>query len=217
MIANIHEGIEPTLKAAIVVCNSFNMIDDLEKWKTLLAQTEVIYENTDHLWTQSSSQLLEYQNKTGVTLPSEYKEFCQIFGSGSFTKNEFQIFCPDPTDEGRGPVSSEDAIVAIKESYPYPEEVHELLDSSYMFGVGNGFIFFLFDLRTYSDLDKSYDIYLVDDEINNSVHYLGRSFFEFIQEMCLGERATLEFPMLKNRAESDDGDVTEDERFGFKP
>lgn len=179
------------------------MAENLEKWKALLGRTEIIYEQTDHLWTQDLEQLLEYEKRTGVILPSEYKEFCQIFGSGWFTKNSFEILCPDLTDEGRGPISSEDAISAIKESYPYPIEVHELLDSSYIFGSGDGFIFFLFDLRTYSSIDKSYDIYIIDDERNNSVHYLGRSFFEFIQEMCLGDRVILEFPALRNPGNND--------------
>jgi hypothetical protein len=174
------------------------MIDNLEKWKTLLAQTRVIYEFQDHLSVRSVEQLLEFENQAEFVLPIEYKEFCQIFGPGLFTKNWFKVNCSDPEDIGREPISNLDTKVAIKGSYAYPLDVQNLIDSAYIFGVGDGYIFFLFDLRTYSELDQSYEIYVLDDEREHTVHYLGQSFFEFIRDMCLGNRTSLEFPGLIN-------------------
>jgi hypothetical protein len=193
-------------------------LGDLEKWRLLLAQTEVIYREQQQLhWTQSPTQLLEYQNQTGVILPSEYKGFCQIFGMGMFTKNWFEILCPSPEDNGRGPASSEDAIQAIKDSYPYPEDICSLLDSSYMFGTGDGFIFFFWDLRSYDTVDQSYDIYVLDDERSYSLYYLGRSFFEFIRDVCLRDRVILEFPSLINPLGNPDGSHPTYGRRAFRP
>lgn len=193
------------------------MIDDLEKWKTLLAQTKVIYEFQDHLSVRSVEQLLEFENQAEFLLPSEYKEFCQVFGSGIFTKYRFNIDCPSLEGLGKEQISNLDTIGAIKGSYPYSLDVHNLLDSAYIFGVGDGYIFFLFDLRTYSELDQSYKIYVLDDEREHTVHYLGRSFFEFIRDMCLGDRTSLEFPALINVPEDVDDVLPNQGQRAFMP
>jgi hypothetical protein len=171
----------------------------LEKWRSLLAETQVSCIWANQLSTQSLEQFLEYENQVGFFLPSEYQEFCQIFGYGIFTRYWFCIECPDLKSSDRRLIPHSDTIAAIKMSgYTYPDDVYELLDSAYIFATGDGFIFFLFDLRTYSDADRSYDIYALDDENSNSLYYLGRSFFNFVQDICLGERSLLEFPTLIN-------------------
>ena len=178
------------------------MTDNLEKWKVLLARTDIDYEFEDHLCIRSFEQLLEFEEQAGFRLPSEYKEYCQVFGSGVFTENRLNINCPRLEGLDKEPISNSDTIEAIKGSYPYSMDIHNLLDSAYIFGIGDGYIFFLFDLRTYNNLDQSYEIYVLDDEREHTVHYLGRSFFEFIREMCLGDRISLEFPALINAPEN---------------
>ncbi len=180
------------------------MVENLEKWRALLTQTRIIYRFNNYLFHRSSEQLLEFEEQAGFPLPSEYKEYCQVFGPGLFTKNWFKINCSDAEDVGREPFSNPDTIAAIKGSWPYSEDVHKLLDSAYIFGIGDGYIFFLFDLRTYSESDQSYDIYIMDDEREHTVHYFGRSFFEFIRDICLGDRVPLEFPSLLNLPEDPD-------------
>jgi SMI1-KNR4 cell-wall len=169
----------------------------LEKWKSLLADTQIDYKWTNQLFPQSPEQLSNYENQVGFLLPSEYKEFCQVFGYGTFTKYWITLECPDLEDIE----PHLDTIAAIKcSSEDLSEDLSGLLDSAYIFGTGDGFIFFLFDLRTYSGIDKSYDIYVLDDEHLSSLHYLGRQFFDFVQEMCTGERTFSEFPALINSA-----------------
>jgi SMI1-KNR4 cell-wall len=173
------------------------MADTLAKWKTLLSQTEVIYSRTDHLSTRTLDQLLEFESRAGFILPSEYKEFCQIFGPGYFTRYAITINCSSAEEADCEPISNLDTKTAIKGSYPYSESVNDLVDAAYIFGMINiGYVFLLFDLRSYRSVDESYDIYLLDDECENAAYCLGRSFFEFVRDVCLGERITLEFPRL---------------------
>jgi len=178
----------------------------LEKWRCLLTETKIVYKWMNELSILNSEQLLEYENQVGLLLPSEYKEFCRIFGYGIFTKYWFNIECPKLTNPGRKSIPHSDTRAAIKDSYPYSEDIYALLDFAYIFGVGDGFTFFLFDLRTYSKVDRSYDIYVLDDERSNSLYYLGRSFFNFVQDMCLGERTLSEFPTLINPLGNSNGD-----------
>jgi hypothetical protein len=60
----------------------------IEEWQELLEQVEVrgdVFELT------SEADLLEFESLTGVILPSKYKEFCQVFGSGEFGNDLLSI------------------------------------------------------------------------------------------------------------------------------
>ncbi len=62
----------------------------------------------------------------------------------------------------------------------------------------------MFDLSSYSPKDLSYDIYGMNcDTLNYSNqestginYFLGRSFFRFIKEICIEDKASLECPEL---------------------
>jgi hypothetical protein len=63
-----------------------------------------------------------------------------------------------------------------------------LIERGYPFGTTvNGDSFF-WDLTSYSEADQSYDIYWIPDEEITCVTHVGRDFFEFISEVCLGPR-----------------------------
>lgn len=169
----------------------------LEQWRCLLAQTEIIYEFSEpgQLLILSAEQLSEFEGQAGVVLPSAYKEFCQVFGSGVFGRTNFKIHSPDLKDVEGQLASNQHIMEVAKGAYSYPEHVQQLLDAAYLFGWGEGYVIFFFDLRSYSDTDKSYDIYGICDAVK-PVYNLGRDFFAFIRDVCLGDRAMEEFSEL---------------------
>lgn len=170
---------------------------NLEKWRKLLREIEVTLEINDEPLHLNEEQLLDFESQAGVMLPSGYKEFCQIFGRGGFCDDlvQWSIDCPDLKDIEGHLISSADIIAAQKSSLSQCKnrdlvEVQRLLDSAYLFGMGPSIIL-IFDLRTYSELDESYDIYAIDDD--GRFYKVGRDFFEFIRDFCMGTKAEEEF------------------------
>lgn len=143
----------------------------------------------------SESEIENYQYRIGVTLPKEYNEFCTIFGSGGFEPNECGIECPNIYNIEEQIRINKYLLQTCKECTEWSNENKELLDSAYLFGQGQDEISFIFDLRTYSQKDLSYDIYGVNTE-DGIVHYIGRDFFKFVRDICIGKRLKSEFPEL---------------------
>ncbi len=89
--------------------------------------------------------------------------------------------------------------MAINSGQITPDEekailLNKLLNHGYPFGdTTNGDRFF-WDLTSYNEVDQSYDIYWIPDE--NAIHitYIGRDFFEFISEFCLGQKSSKLLP-----------------------
>ena len=63
----------------------------LKRWQTLFAGLEIVEQNPEVF---SEEELSRFEGENKVFLPTEYKEFCQIFGTGSFG-NSIRIFCPN--------------------------------------------------------------------------------------------------------------------------
>lgn len=154
--------------------------------------------------TLTEDQLQKFESQADLILPQGYREFCQIFGSGQFGWDGFFIDSPD-IDEIEKQLGSDRCIFeackgnleAYKGNYysSQSNEIDELLDNAYLFGGGSGLIAFVFDLRTYNEQDLSYDIYGINCD-SDFVCYLGRDFFEFVRDICMGDRAKQEFPEL---------------------
>ena len=153
----------------------------------------------------TESQLKDFESQTGLILPQGYREFCQVFGAGKFgLERSFFIDNPD-IDDIEAQLGSNQCILeackgnleAYKGNYysSRSNEIDELLDNAYLFGGGSGLVAFVFDLRTYNEQDSSYDIYGINCD-SDFVCYLGRDFFEFVRDICIGERAQAEFPEL---------------------
>lgn len=161
---------------------------NLEKWKLLFNQVEVLLEYTAGPSILNEAQLLDFESRASLILPEEFKEFCQVFGDGKFGSNMFFIEIPDIEDVKGQLISNEIILDSCKGSFSWSSEVKELLESAYLFGGGDNFVSFIFDLRTYSEQDKSYDIYGVACRAGLT-RYLGRDFFEFVRDFCIGEQA----------------------------
>ncbi len=161
----------------------------IAEWQKLLKQVEVrgdIFELT------SDEDLLEFEARTGIVLPSNYKEFCQVFGSGEFGNDLLNIH-----------VISHDNLLSMVEwtsqlkdnldmevylddlTMAKLEVIRHHLKSALIFG-GNGKSQFCFwDLTTYKKLDDSCDIYLASWGSYDCCR-VGRDFFTFVKDFCLG-------------------------------
>lgn len=186
------------------------MITRQEEWEALLNQIEIevlppqgitVYPDTLQTLTLEQIQAIEVQ--ADIILPTGYKQFCQIFGNGCFNLGPYSVAieCPLPVYNGepktRDLLIDWTAIDVLKDQYVdyygtgSPELVN-LFDNSFIFGLAPSTTC-VFDLRTYGE-DEEYDIYAI--EIFNSTPYkVGRNFFEFIRDFCVGTKAD-EFPVL---------------------
>ncbi|MEG4964018.1 MULTISPECIES: SMI1/KNR4 family protein [unclassified Microcoleus] len=199
--------------------------DNLTKWRSLLSQLDLCLESFGNpiyphrvstlneaeledfasqeglIWPKGSlstlteDQIQKFESQAGLILPEGYREFCQVFGSEKFGKDGFFIDVPDIDDIEGHLDENESLLDSCKDSSLWSSEVKELLDNSYLFGGGCGLVACIFDLRTYREQDRSYDIYGVNCNHDFTCH-LGRDFFEFVRDICIGERAKAEFPEL---------------------
>jgi SMI1-KNR4 cell-wall len=137
----------------------------IKQWQELFEQQEIYGDIFDF---STESELLQFEARTGIILPTGYKEYCQIFGSGGFgndllnistVNNEVSWTLDDMTNEMRENMNLEaycgDVITAEK-----LENLREILKSALLFGGNGKGQFSLWDLRTYNITDDSYDIYL---------------------------------------------------------
>lgn len=82
------------------------------------------------------------------------------------------------------------------EDYVTPEEAEEarhLLNSAFAFGKSSRQESLFWDLRTYSEIDQSYDIYIA--RLEQIPVKIGRSFFEFVHDICFGLNSQTVFPL----------------------
>jgi len=170
------------------------------KWLALLKQLEIIKPIPgpgEEKWTEE--ELLAFESETNIILPDEYKSFCQIFGSGGFG-NYINIYCPylqisdeykEMSKRGRNTLSglirtNNPSIISDLMSF------HNLLDNAFYFGHSNSCDLVFWDLRTYSEIDKSYDIYITNWHnfyFDGWVDKICRSFYQFVIEFCLGTKS----------------------------
>lgn len=163
-----------------------------ERWQSLLDQLEIIeIPNCSEFWSQD--ELDAFEKETGIIFPVGYKEFCQVFGTGYF--GEFiTIYCPHLKFSNACLGAIKDEII----NFPDPEHekmmdresLLDLLDSAFIFGSEPSAISIFWDLRSYNKLDKSYDIYWVNSDcFSGKIYKLGRDFYEFVCDFCLGTKS----------------------------
>jgi SMI1 / KNR4 family (SUKH-1) len=166
------------------------------QWRELLSALHVTEEEETEMF--SDEDLSNFELEFNVKLPSGYKHFCQIFGTGC-VGSFLRIYCPS-----RNLVGSQEVLMGMAEQLrEYPstdikrdQNYIELLNSSLRFGDDFGSAILLWDLRTFSELDNSYDIYYAawESPEDDDPILIGRDFFEFIQSFCLGKKAYESLP-----------------------
>ncbi|WP_299413400.1 SMI1/KNR4 family protein [Acaryochloris sp. IP29b_bin.148] len=153
-----------------------------KKWLELFEKLSIVGKPR----TSSIGELNEFESRTKVILPQEFKSFCQVFGSVVFKNSQTFIDCPrdDSRDYHEEKMDWRSAsLVGLEEG----EENHDFLNSSYFFGAGDNHSMLCWDLRTYKASDRSYDIHIYND-IDNKKYRHGRSFFDFIIDICIEVR-----------------------------
>ncbi|MGG6263753.1 SMI1/KNR4 family protein [Leptolyngbya sp. AN03gr2] len=169
----------------------------LERWKSLLEQVEVklntLAFNLTTLTIVSAEDLAIFESLLNIMLPLGYKEFCQTFGEGSFGQGFICIDCPNVEHFKIQAKSNTEIIEACKSSFREAPLTQALLNHAYLFGLGSGTLL-VFDLNTYESNDRSYDIYAIDE--NGDAHQIGRDFYNFVTNFCLGTELETKFPLL---------------------
>jgi hypothetical protein len=176
----------------------------LEKWQSLLNQLEIIQTPYgEEFW--SLEELNKFEDERGIILPVGYKEYCQVFGSGGF--GDFVgIYCPNLEFSNALLPSIKNEIITSSdpqyEKMMDKESLINLLDNGFVFGREPCGIAIFWDLRSYDESDKSYDIYWISgDCFDGNIYKIGRDLYEFVTEFCLGTKSFEILPKEDWRAE----------------
>jgi SMI1 / KNR4 family (SUKH-1) len=160
----------------------------ISRWKDLFDSLEMCPSpHGENIW--SAEMLSKFESDSGVLLPTEYKEYCQVFGAGIFGS---YMRIRYPNDEILGISLSN-----MKEDLAYEKEVglwegrdseaiERKLNFAYPFADNSWGNIAFWDLETYSATDESYDIYL---GCGLKFYFICRDFYEFITEFCLGTKS----------------------------
>lgn len=164
----------------------------IERWSFLLNELEIIETPYgSEVW--SKEELDSFENETGIILPAEYKEFCQVFGTGCF--GDFvSIYCPNPQLSSICLGAIKDEITRFLD--PCHEKIMDrkslinLLNSAFVFGSESSGISIFWDLRSYNQVDESCDIYWANSDcFSGNIYQIGRDFYKFVTEFCLGTKS----------------------------
>jgi len=148
----------------------------------------------------NEEEFKSFEAEMGIRFPKGYKEFCTIFGTGMLG-GFIRIYCPckgNPEADIREHLWVIDTLKAdvaferdsIERGFSsFGDEkvsmLERLLDSAFAFGDNPNAEIFLWDLSSYNELDKSYDIYIVPSDDLSNTTLVGRDFYEFVSEFCL--------------------------------
>jgi WD40 repeat protein len=162
-----------------------------QKWQALLNYIEFIEDPYGgEVWDEQ--QIINFELQNNIVLPADYKDFCQVFGSGMFG-DYMRFWCPSK--------ELQLGINVLKieiDNYVYNnpdnsldlESLNKLLSNAFVFGDNSCAEILFLNLESYSNLDKSCDIYLVRlDSFEGNLYQVGRNFFEFVCDFCLGTKA----------------------------
>jgi hypothetical protein len=181
----------------------------IPKWTNLIQLVDISGDHAgQELW--SEGDFLRFKAETGLVLPRDYKDFCSSLGSGIFG-DYIKIYCPNLRysefmkevirDEiRRFPVENiREVIIDEITGLPTVSDIAEpldivstlsLLDHAFVFGDNADAEVAMWDLRTYSPSDQNCDIYFArTEDFNGDIYRVGRDFYEFICDFCLGEKS----------------------------
>jgi hypothetical protein len=149
----------------------------------------------------SDEDLHAFEDASGFRLPSEFKDYCKVFGGGFFGATGVTIdfiTIPEIVSILLNEQAQRESILSTVEYLAEdqsPSELVRLINHSYNFGYSYSNAWFLWDLESYSQKDKSYDIYIVKGITTDEVrfHKLGRNFCEFIRDYAMGRNPDQNF------------------------
>ena len=156
--------------------------DNAEMWMELLLKVKI----NGSLDPVSEQDIAQFETDYNLCLPSDYKRFCQTFGSGELG-GEWRIFSPtremvdysnDFTDWFKQRVVSHKLV-------SHPEtDILALLSNCLVFGTNYSCVVAVWDFRSINTLDENCGIYLIQSEVTEEyeecVYRLGTSFYKFV-------------------------------------
>lgn len=136
-----------------------------------------------------------FEQEHKVIFPSDYKEFCKLFGTGE-AGDWLRIYCPGDPRLLDNQEIFQSTIRHINFASSGNNEVDDrkidLLSNGFCMADDRGAHFLMWDLRTYREEDLSYDLYWVlwdgpeSENFEDDIKFVGRSFFKFIQDLYDG-------------------------------
>jgi SMI1/KNR4 family protein SUKH-1 len=178
--------------------------ETIKKWEAMLATLTVVQKSG---LICSEAEIDQVEIELGFKFPAGYKEYCRIFGSGSLGQGDapgfFRVYCPCPYPSSVDIRQTGHNLIGLKldldaseplEDTEKAKVLHRLLEDGYAFGDNDRADRFIWDLTTYREDDRAYDIYWIPDECVEEVKLVGRDFFEFIDKFCLGAGLKIMFP-----------------------
>lgn len=163
----------------------------MEKWQKLLAQIEIFGDERDTL---TEEYLLNFEKETNRTLPADYKKFCQVFGAGRLG-DFLNIYCPPHNQQFYLETIKYEATQSYVpleklEKSMKVEAIVNLVEGGFVLGDDSGSYIVFFDLRSYKESDNKCDIYWARcPDFEGEIYRIGRDFFEFICDFCLGTKS----------------------------
>jgi hypothetical protein len=173
----------------------------MNKWLSLFSSLEVEGKTE---FCCNEEDFKSFEAEIGIRLPKGYKEFCTIFGTGTLG-GFIRIYCPCKHDSKNDVQENQWNVTELKDAVAFERDSMErgfssfgdekfsmlerLLENAFAFGDNPNAEVFLWDLSSYNESDKSYDIYIVPfDDLRNTT-LVGRDFFEFVSEFCLTSKS----------------------------
>ena len=181
-------------------------------WQSLIGELTV---TGGHASSCDGRDLGELERELGFKFPRGYKEFCNVFGSGELAGFiRIYCFCFRSGQQGildlTRLLQNQLGLLALKselrsemnrlrKGHPGadPEKLtllQRVLSEAFIFGDDPNAQTYLWDLGSYDESDQSCDIYLVPTDDLDRTTKLGRDFFEFVNDFCLGSRARKVLP-----------------------
>lgn len=171
--------------------------EDLKSWVNLFKRINIVGNPSP----ASNKEISEFESYSKIILPRGFKNFCQVFGSGLFGISHVFIDCPrkDYIDYHEEKIERREILLMdIEEG----SAIYDFFQYSYPIGIGVNDTHILLDLKSYQESDQSYDIYLYTD-LDKCNHHFGRSFFEFIVDVCIDKRVFGEILLEQDYPPSD--------------
>ena len=180
-----------------------------DRWQSLVRELKVTGAAESSC---SGSDVKRLELELGVVFPVGYKEFCEVFGSGELG-GFIRVFCPCCTDVPEdvlntttlGSLQRSLGLEALEQELSWETDrqskghpsvdstkfslLKRILPEAFAFGDDPNAQIYLWDLTSYNDLDQSCDIYMVPTDNLDGTTLVGRDFFEFVHDFCLGSRA----------------------------
>lgn len=152
-------------------------------FEDLILRIEVLDSGESDIFTTEELERFEHQH--GCLLPIDYKDFCCTLGTGQFG-DYMRVFCPRAENLREASKILRRSLERFQENRNNPSvstEISGIVDFSLFFGMNPNGQVIVWDSRTYSESDHCYDIYLIPLDYWNKVHFIGRKFCDFIEDL----------------------------------